>query len=107
MPTAQLTRALHWRSAGPYSGGRVTTLAGIGSEPNVFFMGTAGGGVWETTNYGNTWRNISDRYFGPQTSGSVGAMAIAPSNHEIIYVGTGDSAPRNTVVTGHGMYKST
>ncbi|MGH9468373.1 MAG: WD40/YVTN/BNR-like repeat-containing protein, partial [Terriglobales bacterium] len=104
VPAARLAQAMRWRSVGPYTGGRVTTLAGIASRPNVFFMGTAGGGVWETTNYGNSWRNISGKYF---KDGSVGAMAIAPSNPEVMYVGTGDSAPRNTVVTGAGMYKST
>ncbi|MGH9415309.1 MAG: VPS10 domain-containing protein [Terriglobales bacterium] len=102
-PAGPLTSALHWRNVGPFTGGRVTTLAGIGSQPNVFFMGTAGGGVWETTNYGNAWKNISDKYF---KVGSIGAMAIAASNPQIIYVGTGDSAPRNTVTTGEGMYKS-
>ena len=67
-------------------------------------MGTAGGGVWETEDYGQNWKNISDKDF---KNSSIGAMAIAPSNPKIIYVGTGDSAPRNTVLTGDGMYKST
>ncbi|MGH9484310.1 MAG: WD40/YVTN/BNR-like repeat-containing protein, partial [Terriglobales bacterium] len=106
-PSASLTSALSWRSVGPYSGGRVTSLAGIGSEPSVFYMGTAGGGVWKTTNYGHSWRPITEKFFKPNTSGTVGAIAIAPSNSKIIYVGTGDSAPRNTVLTGAGMYKST
>ena len=100
----QLTSALQWRSVGPYTGGRVTTVAGIAAEPNMFYMGTAGGGVWETEDYGHSWKNISDKDF---KSNNIGAMAIAPSNSKIIYVGTGDSAPRNTVVTGEGMYKST
>ena len=100
----QLTGALQWRSVGPYTGGRVTTVAGIAAEPNVFYMGTAGGGVWETEDYGHSWKNISDKDF---KSNNIGAMAIAPSNSKIVYVGTGDSAPRNTVVTGEGMYKST
>jgi len=104
VPAGQLAASLHWRNVGPFTGGRVTTLAGIGSEPNVFFMGTAGGGVWETTNYGNTWRNISDKYI---KVGSIGAIAVAPSDPKIMYAGTGDSAPRNTVTTGEGMYKST
>ncbi|MGA7538270.1 MAG: hypothetical protein WBW93_05835 [Steroidobacteraceae bacterium] len=104
LPTGKLTGALKWRSVGPYSGGRVTTVAGIADKPNVFYMGTAGGGVWKTENYGNSWTNISDKNF---KSNNIGAMAIAPSNPKIIYVGTGDSAPRNTVLTGEGMYKST
>ncbi len=102
--TPKLDPALHWRSVGPFTGGRVTTVAGIPNEPNVFYMGTAGGGVWQTDDYGANWRPISDK--GIKT-GSIGAMALAPSNPEIIYVGTGDSAPRNTVLTGDGMYKST
>ena len=104
VPSDNVTSALHWRSVGPFTGGRVTTVAGIAAEPNVFYMGTAGGGVWETEDYGNSWKNISDKDF---KNGTVGAMAIAPSNSKIIYVGTGDSAPRNTVLTGEGMYKST
>ncbi len=104
LPMGELTSALHWRSVGPYTGGRVTTVAGIADEPNVFYMGTAGGGVWESDDYGQNWKNISDKDF---KSNNIGAMAIAPSNPKIIYVGTGDSAPRNTVLTGEGMYKST
>ncbi len=103
-PASGPTAALRWRSVGPYTGGRITTVAGIASRPNEFFMGTAGGGVWETTNYGHSWKNVSDKYF---KTGNIGAMAIAPSNPRIIYVGTGDYAPRNTEVTGEGMYKST
>ncbi|MGH9466198.1 MAG: WD40/YVTN/BNR-like repeat-containing protein [Terriglobales bacterium] len=104
MAPGQLTGALHWRSVGPYEGGRVTSVVGVPSEPNVFYMAAAGGGVWETTDYGHSWKNVSDKYF---RTGSVGALAIAPSNPKIIYAGTGDSAPRNTVLTGAGMYKST
>jgi len=102
--TRQLTKALRWRSVGPYTGGRVTAVAGIADEPSVFYMGTAGGGVWKTDDYGHSWKNISDKDF---KCNNIGAMAIAPSNPKIIYVGTGDSAPRNTVLTGEGMYKST
>ncbi|HEX3844881.1 MAG TPA: hypothetical protein VHV80_10995 [Steroidobacteraceae bacterium] len=104
LPMGKVTSALQWRSVGPYTGGRVTTVAGIADKPNVFFMGTAGGGVWETEDYGNSWKSVSDKDF---KNSNIGAMAIAPSNSKIIYVGTGDSAPRNTVLTGEGMYKST
>src|SRR5689334_22765419 len=104
LPMDKVTSALQWRSVGPYTGGRVTTVAGIPDKPNVFYMGTAGGGVWKTEDYGHNWKSISDKDF---KIGSIGAMAIAPSNSKIIYVGTGDSAPRNTVLTGEGMYKST
>lgn len=105
VPPGHLTSALRWRSVGPYTGGRVTAVAGIAATPNVFYMGTAGGGVWKTDDYGHNWKNLSDRDF---KTGNIGALAIAPSNPSIIYVGTGDSGPRNTVLTDEGgMYKST
>ena len=104
LPTGKLVSALQWRSVGPYTGGRVTAVAGIANRPNVFYMGTAGGGVWESEDYGHSWNPISDKDF---KSNNIGAMAVSPSNPKTIYVGTGDSAPRNTVMTGHGMYKST
>jgi len=103
VPPGHLTGALRWRSVGPYTGGRVTTVAGIAGEPNVFYIGMAGGGVWKTDDYGHSWESISDKGF---KTGNIGAMAIAPSDSDVIYVGTGDSAPRNTVLTGEGMYKS-
>jgi photosystem II stability/assembly factor-like uncharacterized protein len=104
VPTTELTNAVHWRSVGPYLGGRVTSLAGVPAEPSLFYMATAGGGVWKTKDYGHNWQNISDKYF---KTGSVGAIAIAPSNPKVIYAGTGDPAIRNTFLTGDGMYKST
>jgi len=104
VPPGKLTSALKWRSVGPYTGGRATTVAGIPSEPNVFFQGTAGGGVWKTEDYGHTWKNVSDDDF---VTSNIGAMAVAPSAPSVIYVGTGDSGPRNTVLTDEGgMYKS-
>ena len=104
VPPTTLIDALHWRNVGPFTGGRATAVAGIPSKPNVYYMATAGGGVWESDDYGSSWRSISDKDF---KTGSIGALAVAPSNPDIIYVGTGDSAPRNTVLTGEGMYKST
>ena len=104
VPPANLTSALRWRSVGPFTGGRATAVAGVRGEPNVYYMGTAGGGVWKTDDYGATWRSISDKDF---KTASIGALAVAPSDSNVIYVGTGDSAPRNTVLTGEGMYKST
>ena len=104
VPATELTGALRWRIVGPYLGGRVTSLAGVAGEPSLFYMATAGGGVWKTKDYGHNWENISDGYF---RTGSIGAIAIAPSNPKIIYAGTGDPAIRNTFLTGDGMYKST
>src|SRR6185503_7025276 len=104
VPPTSLTSALRWRSVGPYTGGRATAVSGVVGKPNLYYMGTAGGGVWESDDYGATWRSISDKDF---KTASIGALAVAPSDPNVIYVGTGDSAPRNTVLTGEGMYKST
>ncbi|MGB6489034.1 MAG: hypothetical protein WBE91_19320 [Steroidobacteraceae bacterium] len=104
VPPAELTHALQWRSLGPYRGGIVQSVAGVASKPNRYYMGAGGGGVWESNDYGQNWKNISDRYF---TNNNIGAIAVAPSNPRIIYVGTGNPAFRNTFLTGDGMYKST
>ena len=104
VPPADLTQALHWRSLGPYRGGIVETVAGIAGEPNHYYMGAGGGGVWESRDYGNDWKNISDGYF---KNNNIGAIAVAPSNPRVIYVGTGNPAFRNTFLTGDGMHKST
>ncbi len=104
VPPAELAHAVHWRSLGPYRGGIVETVAGVASEPNLYYMGAGGGGVWESRDYGQSWQNISDKYF---KNNNIGAIAVAPSNPKIIYVGTGNPAFRNTFLTGDGMYKST
>jgi len=104
VPPADLTQALHWRSLGPYRGGIVQSVAGIASEPNHYYMGAGGGGVWESKDYGANWKNISDKYF---KNNNIGAIVVAPSNPRIIYVGTGNPAFRNTFLTGDGMHKST
>jgi photosystem II stability/assembly factor-like uncharacterized protein len=103
VPSTGLTGALQWRNVGPYVGGRSIAVAGIASEPNHFYMGTTDGGVWETLDYGQSWKNISDGHF---TNNVIGAIAVAPSNPKVIYVGTGESDIRNTFLTGEGMYKS-
>ena len=104
VPPAQLTHALQWRSLGPYRGGIVEAVAGVASKPNRYYMGAGGGGVWETNDYGNDWRNISDKYF---KNNNIGAIAVAPSDPDVIYAGTGTPEFRNTFLTGDGMYKST
>ncbi|MGH8279902.1 MAG: WD40/YVTN/BNR-like repeat-containing protein [Gammaproteobacteria bacterium] len=104
VPPTKLSSALHWRSLGPYRGGIVEAVAGVVQKPNVFYMGAGGGGVWETTNYGHLWKNVSDKYF---KNNNIGAIAVAPSNPDVIYAGTGNPAFRNTFLTGDGVYRST
>lgn len=101
---AKLASALHWRSVGPYNGGIVVAVTGVVQKPNLYYMGSAGGGVWKSDDYGQHWKNISDKYF---DNSNIGAIAVAPSNPDVIYVGTGNPDIRNTMLTGNGMYKST
>ena len=93
---------LHWRELGPFRGGWSTMAAGVSSEPNVFYFGGADGGVWRTTDAGLTWQPLMQH----AGSISVGALAIAASDPEVIYVGTGQVATRYDVVDGDGMYRS-
>jgi photosystem II stability/assembly factor-like uncharacterized protein len=102
----QLMSKLQWRSIGPYIGGRVVAVAGVPSDPDLFYMGAVEGGVWRSTDYGNTWENLTDGEI-PGTADSIGAIAVAPSNPKIIYVGTGESDIRGDFDTGNGIYKST
>ncbi|MBI4538919.1 MAG: glycosyl hydrolase [Gemmatimonadetes bacterium] len=95
---------LSWRSIGPSRGGRVTTVAGDPVNKLVFYQGATGGGVWKTDDGGLTWRSVSDGYFG---TGSVGAVAVAPSNPNVVYVGMGEACLRGNVSHGDGVYKST
>jgi photosystem II stability/assembly factor-like uncharacterized protein len=92
-----LFSAMRWRSIGPYRAGRVSAVAGIPGDSAVYYMGTPGGGVWKTTDAGRVWKPIFD----DQHVASIGAVAIAPSNPNIVYVGTGEQTD------GNGMYKST
>jgi photosystem II stability/assembly factor-like uncharacterized protein len=95
---------LYWRNVGPSRGGRATAYAGVRQQPNVFYMGATGGGVWKTDDYGITWRPISD---GQIATGSIGWIEVAPSNPDIVWVGTGSAAIRSNVIIGRGVYKST
>src|SRR5262245_18274600 len=99
-----LSGALRWRSIGPFRGGRVTAVAGVASQPLVYYMGATGGGVWKTDDAGVTWNNVSDGFF---QSGSIGAVAVAPSNPAVVYVGTGEACLRGNISSGDGVYKST
>ncbi|MCX6545209.1 MAG: glycoside hydrolase [Acidobacteria bacterium] len=95
--------AMHWRQIGPSRAGRARPLAGVPSQPNVFYVGFDNGGVWRSTDYGSNWTPIFDR----ESTGSIGAIAVAPSNPQIIYVGTGAAIIRPDLSTGNGVYKST
>jgi photosystem II stability/assembly factor-like uncharacterized protein len=96
---------LEWRNVGPWRGGRVTAVTGVPGQPLVYYMGATGGGVWKTENAGRTWTNLSDGFF---EVGTIGAIAVAESDPNVIYVGTGE-APIRGVTTSHGdgVWKST
>jgi len=98
-----LFQDLHWRSIGPYRGGRVLAVDGVLSEPNHFYFGAVNGGVWETYDAGRTWQPVFD----DAGVGSIGALAIAPSNPRTIYVGTGEADMRSDIAQGIGMFRST
>jgi len=101
---ASAWQALQWRLVGPFRGGRVTAVAGHPDRPNSYFLGATGGGVWKTDDAGQSWHNVSDGFFG---AGSIGAIAMAPSNPDIVYVGTGEAPIRGVATArGDGMYRS-
>ncbi len=101
---SQLLRALQWRCIGPYRGGRVVAVAGDPWHPPVFYFGACAGGVWKTDDGGTYWENISDGYL--QTA-AVGAIAVAESDPNVLYVGMGEACIRGDVSHGDGVYKST
>jgi photosystem II stability/assembly factor-like uncharacterized protein len=98
-----LYSGLQWRELGPFRGGRSCTVTGVPGNPNLYYFGTVGGGVWRTKDAGQTWENITDQYFG----GTIGAVAVAESDPNVIYVGEGEQTLRNNVSSGWGMWKST
>jgi photosystem II stability/assembly factor-like uncharacterized protein len=99
-----LYSALRYRMIGPMRGGRVTAVTGVPSNPQLYYMGSTGGGIWRTTDAGHSWANISDGYL---PVGSMGAIEVAQSDPSIIYAGTGSSKIRSNVSIGKGMFKST
>ncbi|MEO8860079.1 MAG: hypothetical protein ABI358_01540 [Ginsengibacter sp.] len=91
-----------YRLVGPFRGGRSGTVSGDYKDKNTFYFGSTGGGVWKTQDGGSNWKNISDKFFG----GSIGSVAVAPSNNSILYVGEGEATLRGNVSEGHGMWRS-
>lgn len=101
-PVPYLSDTLSWRCVGPFRGGRTVGACGVPSQPFTFYMGVNNGGVWKTTDAGRTWKPIFD----DQPTGSIGDVMVAPSNPNIIYVGSGEGLQRPDLSTGNGMYKS-
>jgi photosystem II stability/assembly factor-like uncharacterized protein len=96
-------REMRWRCIGPFRAGRTVAISGVAHQPNVFYMAAVNGGVWKTTDFGNTWGPIFD----DQPTGSVGALAVSESDPNVIYVGSGEGLQRPDLSTGDGIYKST
>jgi photosystem II stability/assembly factor-like uncharacterized protein len=97
-----LLAEMRWRNVGPFRGGRTRAVCGVASQPNVFYAGAVNGGVWKSTDYGRTWNPIFDR----EPTGSIGAIAVAPSDPNIVYVGSGEGLHRPDLSVGDGIYKS-
>ncbi len=95
--------SFEYRNVGPTRGGRVTAVAGTVAAPGTFYLGASGGGVWKTTDYGESWKPVSDGYF---ASPSIGDIAVAQNDANIVYVGTGSDGLRSNVIAGKGVYKS-
>ncbi len=102
-PEAKLLEGYSWREIGPFRGGRVTAVTGVAGQPQVYYMGATGGGVFRTTNGGTSWSPMTD---GQLKTGSVGAIAIAPSDANVVYAGMGESCIRGNVSHGDGVYRS-
>ena len=98
-----LLKGLQYRSIGPYRGGRVTAVAGVTSQPHVYYFGATGGGVWKTTDAGASWEPVSDGQF---ATGTVGAIGVSESDPNVVYVGMGEVPIRGNVSHGDGVYKS-
>src|SRR5437868_12003550 len=101
---ASLFTALKWRSIGPNRGGRSITAAGSASRPLEYYFGATGGGLWKTTDGGSSWRPVTD---GQIRSSSVGAVAVAESNPDVVYIGMGETEFRGNIMQGDGVYRST
>src|SRR5438045_2147373 len=102
-PSADVTAAMQWRLLGPFRAGWSPVALGHPTQPDTFYFGAAGGGVWKTTDAGATWHPIFDTV----NASNIGAMAIAPSDANVLYAGTGQVTSRYDITTGDGVYKST
>ncbi|MDQ2867073.1 MAG: glycosyl hydrolase [Verrucomicrobiota bacterium] len=98
----QLFSGMQWRLVGPFRGGRAIAIEGVRDEPGTYYFGAVAGGVWKTTDGGGTWSPVFDK----EPISSIGAIAVAPSDHNVIYAGTGEAAPRGNMTYGNGVYKS-
>jgi photosystem II stability/assembly factor-like uncharacterized protein len=103
VPNPAFWSGLHYRMIGPDRGGRVTTVTGVPTQPQTFYMGSTGGGVWKTTDAGHSWKNISDGFF---SVASMGSIDVSLSDPNVIYAGTGSSKIRSNVSIGRGIYRS-
>ena len=99
---ADLFSGMKWRQIGPFRGGRVVAVSGVPGDPSTWYFGAVAGGVWKSTNAGVTWQPLFDQ----QKIASVGAIAVADSDHNVIYVDTGEACPRGNITYGDGVYKS-
>src|ERR1700720_738352 len=97
-----LFSGMKWRQIGPFRGGRVVAVSGVPGDSATWYFGAVAGGVWKSTNAGSTWQPVFDE----QKIASIGAIAVADSDHNVIYVGTGEACPRGNITYGDGVYKS-
>lgn len=100
--STEMFAGLKWRMIGPFRGGRVNAVSGVPGQPDTFYFGSVGGGLWKTVNSGRTWVPVFDS----QPVASIGAIGVAPSKPDVVYVGTGESDMRDSISMGNGMYKS-
>src|SRR5260221_5257863 len=100
---SKLYSEMRWRCIGPFRGGRTVAITGVAQQPSVYYIAAVNGGVWKTTDFGNTWSPIVDE----QSSGSIGALAVAPSDPNILYAASGEGLQRPDLAVGDGFYKST
>ncbi|HCH46122.1 MAG TPA: glycosyl hydrolase, partial [Algoriphagus sp.] len=102
VPNPSVYKALEWRLVGPFRGGRSDAVTGVAGSDHTYYFGSTGGGVWKTVDSGNTWKSVSDGFFG----GSIGAVAVSESDTSVVYAGGGEKTVRGNVSFGYGVWKS-